>query len=61
MIVYPLASGPMVVTLPTFTNDKGITGNPQLVIIYELYKSDGSPYNFGLVTNFNPSNLKMTI
>ena len=60
--MYNLGDPPMILTLPAFSNDKGIVGDPKLDIIYSLVKGDGSALTASdIISNFDPATLAITI
>lgn len=52
-MMYNLGASQLDIQITAFSNDKGITGDPKLNIVYSLVKSDGTSYSPGVVINFN--------
>ena len=62
-IVYQLSDPQLDIVLPTFSNDKAITGDPKLEIQYEVKKIDNTdPFTSGsMFLSFNPNTMVLSI
>ena len=60
-ITYSLGDVTATITFTPFTNSLGITGDPKLAIVYNLYTSTGAFFSPGVVSAFNSATATITV